>query len=40
MSDKRKHKKDPYAEKKSKAWSRGKRTQMPVTEDLAATGKG
>ena len=26
--------------KKSKAWSREKRTQMPVTEGLAATGKG
>ena len=40
MSDKRKHKKDSYTEKKSKAWNRGKRTQMPVTEDLAATDKG
>ena len=40
MSDKRKYKKDSYTEKKSKAWNRGKRTQMPVTEDLAATDKG
>ena len=40
MSDKRKHKKDSYTEKKSKVWNRGKRTQMPVTEDLAATDKG
>ena len=37
MSDKRKHKRDSYTEKKSKAW---KRTQMPVTDDLAATDKG
>ena len=35
MSDKRKYK-DSYTEKKSKVWNRGKRTQMPVTEDLAA----
>ena len=27
-------------EKKSKAWNREKRTQMPVTEGLAVTGKG
>ena len=27
-------------EKKSKVWSREKRTQMPVTEGLAATDKG
>ena len=27
-------------EKKSKAWNREKRTQMPVTEGLAATDKG
>ena len=40
MSDKRKYKKDSYTEKKSKAWNKGKRTQMPVTEDLAATDKG
>ena len=40
MSDKRKHKKDSFTEKKSKAQNRGKRTQMPVTEDLAATDKG
>ena len=40
MSDKRKYKKDSYTEKKSKAWNRGKRTQMPVTEDLAATDNG
>ena len=40
MSDKRKHKKDSYTEKKSKAWNREKRNQMPVTEDLAATDKG
>ena len=40
MADKRKHEKDSYTEKKSKAWNRGKRTQMPVTEDLAATDKG
>ena len=40
MSDKQKYKKDSYTEKKSKAWNRGKRTQMPVTEDLAATDKG
>ena len=40
MADKRKHKKDSYKEKKSKAWNRGKRTQIPVTEDLAATDKG
>ena len=39
MSDKRKYK-DSYTEKKSKVWNRGKRTQMPVTEDLAATDKG
>ena len=42
MSDKRKCKKDSYTDKKSKAWNRGKRTQMPVTltEGLAATDKG
>ena len=40
MSDKRKHKKDSYREKKRKVWNRGKQTQMPVTEDLAATDKG
>ena len=40
MPGKRKYKKDSYTEKKSKAWNRGKRTQMPVTEDLAATDKG
>ena len=40
MSDKRKHKKDSYTEKKSKARNRGKRTQMPVTEDLVANDKG
>ena len=40
MSDKRKYKKDSYTEKKSKAWNREKRTQMPVTEGLAATDKG
>ena len=39
MSDKRKHKKDSYMEKKSKAWNRGKLTQMPVGEDLAAIDK-
>ena len=39
MSDKRKHKKDSYTEKKSKAWNRGKRTQMAITEGLAATDK-
>ena len=26
--------------KKSKAWNKEKRTQMPVTEDLAVTDKG
>ena len=31
MSDKPKFKKDSYIEKKSKAWDRGKLTQMPVT---------
>ena len=42
MSDKQKNKKDSYMEKKSKAWNRGKRTQMSVTltEGLAATDKG
>ena len=40
MADKRKHKKDSYTKKKSKEWNKGKRTQMPVTEDLAATDKG
>ena len=40
MSNKQKYKKDSYTEKKSKAWNRGKRTQMPVTEGLAATDKG
>ena len=40
MPGKRKYKKDSYTEKKSKAWNRGKRTQMPVTEDLTATDKG
>ena len=40
MSDKRKYKKDSYTEKKSKAWNREKRTQMPVTEGLTATDKG
>ena len=42
MSDKRKHKKDSCTEKKSKAWNRGKRIQIPVTitEGLAATDKG
>ena len=40
MSDKRKHKNDSYIEKKRKVWDRGKRTQVPVTEDLAATDKG
>ena len=40
LLDKRKYKKDSYMEKKSKAWSREKRTQMPVTEGLAATDKG
>ena len=40
MSDKRKYKKDSCMEKKSKAWNREKRTQMPVTEGLAATDKG
>ena len=40
MSDKRKPKKDSYAAKKSKVWNRGKRTQIPVTEDQAATDKG
>ena len=39
MADKRKHKKDSYTEKKGKGWNRGKRTQMPVTEDLAVTDK-
>ena len=39
MSDKRKYKKDSCMEKKSKAWNREKRTQMPVTEGLAATDK-
>ena len=41
MSDKRKHKKDSYTEKKSKAWNREKRTQMPVTltKCLAAADK-
>ena len=37
MSDKRKYKKDSYTEKKSKAWNRGKRTQMPVNVGLAGT---
>ena len=32
--------KDSFTEKKRKAWNRGKRTQMPVAEDLAATDKG
>ena len=40
MADKRKRKKDSYTEKKSKAWNRGKQTQMPVTEGLAVTDKG
>ena len=42
MSDKRKYKKDPYTEKKSKTWNSGKQTQMPVTltEGLAAPDKG
>ena len=42
MSDKRKYKKVLYTEKKSKAWNRRKRTQMPVTltEGLAVTDKG
>ena len=40
MSDKQKYKKDSYTEKKSIAWNRGKRTQMPVTEGLAANDKG
>ena len=40
MPGKRKYKKDSYTEKKSKAWNRGKRTQTPVTEGLAATDKG
>ena len=39
MSDKRKYKKDSYTEKKSKAWNKGKRTQMSVTEGLTATDK-
>ena len=39
MSDKRKYK-DSYTEKKGKAWNRGKPTQMPVTEGLAATDTG
>ena len=41
MSDKRKYKNDSFTEKKTQAWNRGKRTQMPVTvtEDLAATDK-
>ena len=41
MSDKRKYKKDSYTEKKSKAWNKGKQTQVPVTltEGLAATDK-
>ena len=38
MSDKRKYKKDSYTEKKSKAWNREKRTQMPVTERVQAVG--
>ena len=40
MSDKRKYKKDSYTEENSKAWNRGKRTQMPVTEGLAAADTG
>ena len=32
--------KDSYMEKKSNAWNREKRTQMLVTEGLAATDKG
>ena len=42
MPDKRKYEKDSFTEKKSKAWNRGKRTQMPVTlaEGLAVTDKG
>ena len=39
MSDKRKYKKDSYTEKKSKAWNKGKRTQMSFTEGLVATDK-
>ena len=42
MSNKQKYKKDSYTEKKSKAWNRGKRTQMQVTVTvgLATTDKG
>ena len=42
MSVKRKYRKDSHREKKSKAWNRGKQTQMLVTltEGLAATDKG
>ena len=41
MPDKRKSKKDSYTEKKSKAWNRRKRTQIPLPlTDLAATDKG
>ena len=42
MSDKWKYKKDSFMEKKSKAWNRGKGTQMPVTliEGLAAIDRG
>ena len=40
LSNKRKYKNDSYMDKKSKAWNREKRFQMPATEGLAATDKG
>ena len=42
MSDKGKCKKDSFMQKKSKAWNRGKQTQILVTltEGEAATDKG
>ena len=41
MSDKRKHKNDSFTEKKTQAWNREKRPQMPVTvtEHLATIDK-
>ena len=32
MSEKRRYKNDSFAEKKGKAWNRGKRTHILVTE--------
>ena len=42
MPDKRNYQKDSYTEKKRKAWNRGKRTHISVTqtEGLVATDKG